>query len=185
MSGANIVLLGLVLGGMMAVDMGGPINKASYAFGIAAIAGENYAPITAAMIGGMVPPLAIAVSMMIFKRKYTKSQRGSILSNLIMGASFITEGAIPFAAADPLRVIPSMVAGSATAGALAMAFGCRIPAPHGGLWVAGLDMAHLGGFLLSLVVGTLISAVVYGLIKPKLSEEELAQEMDTERAAAA
>lgn len=185
MSGANIVLLGLVLGGMMALDMGGPINKASYAFGIAAIAGENYAPITAAMIGGMVPPLAIAVSMMIFKRKYTKSQRGSILSNLIMGASFITEGAIPFAAADPLRVIPSMVAGSATAGALAMAFGCRIPAPHGGLWVAGLDMAHLGGFLLSLVVGTLISAVVYGLIKPKLSEEELAQEMDTERAAAA
>ncbi|TDM12211.1 PTS fructose transporter subunit IIABC [Macrococcus lamae] len=185
MSGTNIVLLGLVLGGMMAVDMGGPINKASYAFGIAAIAGENYAPITAAMIGGMVPPLAIAVSMMIFKRKYTKTQRGSILSNLVMGASFITEGAIPFAAADPLRVIPSMIAGSATAGALAMAFGCRIPAPHGGLWVAGLDMNHIGGFLLSLLVGILISAVIYGLIKPKLSEEEIAQEIDTERAAEA
>ncbi|UTH14295.1 PTS fructose transporter subunit IIABC [Macrococcus equipercicus] len=185
MNGANIVLLGLILGGMMAIDMGGPINKASYAFGIAAIAGNNYAPITAAMIGGMVPPLAIAVSMMLFKRKYTKTQRGSIVSNLIMGASFITEGAIPFAAADPLRVIPSMIAGSATAGAMAMAFGCRIPAPHGGLWVAGLDKGHLFGFLVSLVVGTLISAVIYGLIKPKLSEEELAQEMDTERAAQA
>lgn len=185
MSGTNIVILGLILGGMMAVDMGGPINKASYAFGIAAISANNYAPITAAMIGGMVPPLAIALSMILFKHKYTKTQRGSLISNLVMGASFITEGAIPFAAADPLRVIPSMVAGSATAGALAMAFGCKIPAPHGGLFVVLLDKGHWPFFLLALLIGTVISAVIYGVLKRPLTEEELAAERQTEEAAAA
>lgn len=173
MDGTNIVLLGLVLGGMMAIDMGGPFNKASYAFGFAAIEAGNYAPITAAMIGGMVPPLAIALSMILFKKKYTKTQRGSIVSNIVMGASFITEGAIPFAAADPLRVIPSMIAGSATAGALAMAFGCRVPAPHGGIFVIGLDKAHWPMFLLALLIGVVVSAVIYGLIKKRPEELEV------------
>ncbi|TDM01644.1 PTS fructose transporter subunit IIC [Macrococcus hajekii] len=183
MSGTNIVLLGLVLGGMMAIDMGGPFNKAAYAFGIAAIDAGNYAPITAAMIGGMVPPLAIALAMIIFRRKFTRVQRGSTVSNAVMGASFITEGAIPFAAADPIRVIPSMIAGSATAGALAMAFGCRVPAPHGGMFVIWLDKAHWPMFLLALVIGTLVSALIYGFIKPALTEEELQAEAVTEAAA--
>ncbi|TDM03631.1 PTS fructose transporter subunit IIABC [Macrococcus carouselicus] len=180
MSGTNIVLLGLVVGGMMAIDMGGPFNKAAYAFGLAAIDAGNYAPITAAMVGGMVPPLAIALAMILFKRKFTKVQRGSTVSNAVMGASFITEGAIPFAAADPLRVIPAMIAGSATAGALAMAFGCRVPAPHGGMFVIWLDKTHWPMFLLALAAGTVVSAVIYGLIKPKLTEEELQAEAITE-----
>lgn len=125
------------------------------------------------MIGGMVPPLAIALSMILFKKKYTKTQRGSIVSNIVMGASFITEGAIPFAAADPLRVIPSMIAGSATAGALAMAFGCRVPAPHGGIFVIGLDKAHWPMFLLALFIGVVVSAVIYGLIKKHPEELEV------------
>ncbi|WJP98263.1 PTS fructose transporter subunit IIABC [Macrococcus bovicus] len=180
MNGTNIILLGLVLGGMMAIDMGGPFNKAAYAFGLAAIDAGNYAPITAAMIGGMVPPLAIALAMIIFRRKFTKVQRGSTVSNAVMGASFITEGAIPFAAADPLRVIPSMIAGSATAGALAMAFGCRVPAPHGGMFVIWLDKTHWPMFLLALAIGTIVSALIYGFIKPKLTEEERQAEMAME-----
>lgn len=171
LSGTNIVLLGLVVAAMMAIDMGGPFNKAAYTFGIAALESGHYEPITAAMIGGMVPPLAIALSMIIFKGKYTKTQRGSIVSNIAMGLSFITEGAIPFAAADPARVIPSMMLGSGVAGALAMAFGCSIPAPHGGLFVAFLDKSHWPMFLLALAIGTVVSAVVYGMIKPKVKEE--------------
>lgn len=173
LSGTNAILLGLVLGGMMAIDMGGPFNKAAYTFGLAAFESGHYAPITAAMIGGMVPPLALALSMILFKKKYTKTQRGSIVSNAVMGASFITEGAIPFAAADPLRVIPSMIAGSATAGALAMAFGCSISAPHGGIFVVGLDKAHWPMFLLALLIGVVVSAVIYGLIKKRPEELEV------------
>lgn len=178
LSGTNIVILGLVLGGMMAIDMGGPFNKAAYTFGIAALEAGNNAPITAAMIGGMVPPLAIALSMIIFKKKFTKVQRGSIVSNTAMGLSFITEGAIPFAAADPARVIPSMIAGSATAGALAMAFGCRVPAPHGGIFVVGLDKGHWPMFLLALLIGVVVSAVIYGLLKKKPTEAELEEEAE-------
>lgn len=178
LSGTNIIILGLVVGGMMAIDMGGPFNKAAYTFGIAALESGHYAPITAAMIGGMVPPLAIALSMIIFKKKFTKVQRGSIISNIAMGLSFITEGAIPFAAADPARVIPSMIAGSATAGALAMAFGCSIPAPHGGLFVAFLDKAHWPMFLLALVIGVVVAAVIYGVIKPKPAVEAIEEEAE-------
>lgn len=184
LNGSNIILMGLVLGGMMAVDMGGPINKAAYVFGTAAFAAHNYAPITAAMIGGMVPPLAIALATVIFKNKFTRTQRSAAPTNLVMGASFITEGAIPFAAADPLRVIPSMVVGSATAGALAMAFGCKVPAPHGGLFVFWLDKGHWPFFLLALLIGTVVSAVIYGLLKRPLTEEELAAERQVERAVA-
>ncbi|HAR4626804.1 TPA: 1-phosphofructokinase [Staphylococcus aureus] len=132
------------------------------------------AQITAAMIGGMIPPLAIATAMLIFRRKFTKEQRGSIIPNYVMGMSFITEGAIPFAAADPLRVIPSMMIGSGIGGAIALGLGSRITAPHGGIIViVGTDGAHLLQTLIALLVGTLVSALIYGLIKPKLTETEI------------
>lgn len=165
MSGGNIVLLGAIVGGMMAIDMGGPINKAAYAFGIAALSANNPEPITAAMIGGMVPPLAIAVATMAFRNRFTEVERSSGPTNLIMGASFITEGAIPFAAADPLRVIPSMVVGSATAGALAMAFSTTVNAPHGGLFVALTIGDGRLMFLLALMIGTIVGALLLGLLK--------------------
>lgn len=170
MSGSNIILLGAIVGGMMAIDMGGPINKAAYAFGIAALSANNPEPITAAMIGGMVPPLAIAVATMVFRNRFTQVERSSGPTNLIMGASFITEGAIPFAAADPLRVIPSMVVGSATAGALAMAFATTVNAPHGGLFVALTIGEGRLMFLLSLLIGTLIAAVILGLLKKPIKQ---------------
>ncbi|SFK58540.1 PTS system D-fructose-specific IIA component (F1P-forming), Frc family /PTS system D-fructose-specific IIB component (F1P-forming), Frc family /PTS system D-fructose-specific IIC component (F1P-forming), Frc family [Salinicoccus halodurans] len=165
MSGGNIVLLGAIVGGMMAVDMGGPVNKAAYAFGIAALSAGNPEPITAAMIGGMVPPLAIAFATMVFRNRFTKVERSSGPTNLIMGASFITEGAIPFAAADPVRVIPSMIIGSATAGALAMAFATSINAPHGGLFVALTIGEGKMMFLVALLIGAILSGIILGLLK--------------------
>ena len=174
LSGSNIMLLGLVIGVMMAIDMGGPFNKAAYVFATAALTEGNAAPITAAMVGGMIPPLAIATAMFIFKRKFTKEQRGSIVPNYVMGLSFITEGAIPFAAADPLRVIPSMMVGSGVAGAIALGLGSRINAPHGGIIViAATDFSHIIQTIIALIIGTLVSAVLYGLLKPKLTEQEI------------
>ena len=174
LSGSNIMLLGLVIGAMMAIDMGGPFNKAAYVFATAALTEGNAAPITAAMVGGMIPPLAIATAMLIFRKKFTKEQRGSIVPNYVMGASFITEGAIPFAAADPIRVIPSMMVGSGVGGAIALALGSRIHAPHGGIFViASTDFSHILQTLLALVVGTLVSALIYGFLKPKLTENEI------------
>ena len=159
---------------MMAIDMGGPFNKAAYVFATAALTEGNAAPITAAMVGGMIPPLAIATAMVIFKRKFTKEQRGSIIPNYVMGLSFITEGAIPFAAADPLRVIPSMMVGSGVGGAIALALGSRINAPHGGIIViAATDFSHIVQTLIALVVGTLVSAFMYGILKPKLTRDEI------------
>ncbi|WP_411844268.1 fructose-specific PTS transporter subunit EIIC [Salinicoccus sp. HZC-1] len=169
MSGGNIVLLGAIVGGMMAVDMGGPVNKAAYAFGIAALSAGNPEPITAAMIGGMVPPLAIAFATMVFRNRFTTVERSSGPTNLIMGASFITEGAIPFAAADPIRVIPSMIVGSATAGALAMAFSTSINAPHGGLFVALTIGEGKLMFLAALLIGTLVSGLLLALLKKPVS----------------
>lgn len=174
LSGSNIMLLGLVIGAMMAIDMGGPFNKAAYVFATAALTEGNAAPITAAMVGGMIPPLAIATAMFIFKRKFTKEQRASIVPNYVMGLSFITEGAIPFAAADPLRVIPSMMVGSGVAGAIALGLGSRINAPHGGIIViAATDFSHIIQTIIALIIGTLVSAVLYGLLKPKLTEQEI------------
>ncbi|MGW9857673.1 fructose PTS system EIIBC or EIIC component [Staphylococcus hominis] len=174
LSGSNIMLLGLVIGAMMAIDMGGPFNKAAYVFATAALTEGNAAPITAAMVGGMIPPLAIATAMFIFKRKFTKEQRGSIVPNYVMGLSFITEGAIPFAAADPLRVIPSMMVGLGVAGAIALGLGSRINAPHGGIIViAATDFSHIIQTIIALIIGTLVSAVLYGLLKPKLTEQEI------------
>ncbi|MGL5950364.1 MAG: PTS fructose transporter subunit IIABC [Cetobacterium sp.] len=161
----NLILLGAVLAGMMAIDMGGPINKAAFTFGIAAIAAGNYYPHAAVMIGGMTPPLGIALATTFFKNKFTKDEREAGLTNYIMGASFITEGAIPFAAADPMRIIPSCVVGSAVAGGLAMAFKCQLPAPHGGLFVLPIITNPLM-YLASAVIGSLITAVLIGITKP-------------------
>lgn len=166
LSGSNIVILGVVIGAMMAIDMGGPFNKAAYVFSTAALTAGNAAPITAAMVGGMVPPIAIAIAMLLFRKKFTKAQRGSIIPNFVMGASFITEGAIPFAAADPLRVIPSMMFGSGIAGGLALLFGSRIQAPHGGLVVIfGTDLGHALFTIIAILIGALVSAVIYGILK--------------------
>ena len=135
MGGSSKIVLGLILGGMMAIDMGGPFNKAAYVFGTAAIAAGNYDIMAAVMIGGMTPPCAIALATLLFKNKFTKSEREAGPTNFVMGLAFITEGAIPYAAADPLHVLPSCIAGSAAAGALSMAFGCTLMAPHGGIFV--------------------------------------------------
>lgn len=164
-SGSRIVL-GLVLGGMMAIDMGGPFNKAAYVFGTASIAAGNYDMMASVMIGGMVPPCAIALATIIFKNKFSKQERQSGPTNLIMGLAFITEGAIPYAAADPFRVIPACVVGSGVAGALSMAFKCTLMAPHGGIFVVPV-MGNKFMYLLALVIGTAVSTVLLGILKKK------------------
>ena len=164
-SGSRIVL-GLVLGGMMAIDMGGPFNKAAYVFGTASIASGNYDMMASVMIGGMVPPCAIALATIIFKNKFSKQERQSGPTNLIMGLAFITEGAIPYAAADPFRVIPACVVGSGVAGALSMAFKCTLMAPHGGIFVVPV-MGNKYMYLLALVIGTAVSTVLLGILKKK------------------
>ncbi len=171
MSTGSKVFLGLLLGGMMSVDFGGPINKTAYVFGTASLASQQYDIMAAVMAGGMVPPLAIALSTLFFKNRYTQSERQTTASNFVMGLSFITEGAIPFAAADPLRVIPSCAIGSAVAGALSMWFGCGSPAPHGGIFVAGV-MTHAGYFVISLLAGALVGMVLLALLKKPLPVQE-------------
>lgn len=166
MSDSSKVILGLVLGGMMAIDMGGPFNKAAYVFGTAAIAAGNYDIMAAVMIGGMTPPCAIALATLLFKEKFTKEERESGPTNFIMGLAFITEGAIPYAAADPLHVLPSCIIGSAVAGALSMVFGCTLMAPHGGIFVVPV-MGNALLYLVALVIGTVISAVLLGALKKK------------------
>ncbi len=167
MGDSSRIVLGLVLGGMMAIDMGGPFNKAAYVFGSAAIAAGNYDIMAAVMIGGMTPPCAIALSTLLFKNKFTKEERDAGPTNFIMGLAFITEGAIPFAASDPLRVLPSCIIGSAAAGALSMAFQCTLMAPHGGIFVFPV-VGNALMYLLALVVGTGISAVLLGVLKKKV-----------------
>ncbi|MHC0039692.1 PTS fructose transporter subunit IIABC [Pseudoneobacillus sp. C159] len=166
----NLVLLGLLLGGMMAIDMGGPINKAAFTFGIAMIDAGNLAPHAAIMAGGMVPPLGIALATTLFKRKFTKAEREAGKTNYIMGASFITEGAIPFAAADPGRVIPSVVVGSAIAGALTMMFKIGLPAPHGGAFVIWLVEGNPLLYLLAIVIGSIVTALMLGFWKKDVIE---------------
>lgn len=164
LSGVNVILLGAIVAGMMAIDMGGPFNKASYVFGVASIASGNYNIMAAVMIGGMVPPCAIALATLLFKKKFTESERKSGPTNFIMGLAFITEGAIPFAAADPLHVIPPCAVGSALAGALSMAFNCTLMAPHGGIFVFPV-VGNTLMYLVALVVGTIVGAVLLGLLK--------------------
>ena len=166
MGSSSKVVLGIVLGGMMAIDMGGPFNKAAYVFGTAAIAAGNYDIMAAVMIGGMTPPCAIALATLLFKDKFTKEERDAGPTNFIMGLAFITEGAIPFAASDPLRVLPSCIIGSAVAGAISMAFDCTLMAPHGGIFVFPV-VGNAVMYLVALVVGTVISAVLLGLLKKK------------------
>lgn len=167
MGGSSKLVLGMILGGMMAIDMGGPFNKAAYVFGTAAIASGNYDVMAAVMIGGMTPPCAIALATLLFKNKFTKEERESGPTNFIMGLAFITEGAIPFAAADPARVLPSCIIGSAAAGALSMVFGCTLMAPHGGIFVVPV-MENALMYLVALVVGTVISAVLLELLKKRV-----------------
>ena len=166
LSGANVILLGMLVAGMMAVDMGGPFNKAAYVFGVASIASGNYNIMAAVMIGGMVPPCAIALSTLLFKDKFTESERKSGPTNFIMGLAFITEGAIPFAAADPLHVIPSCVIGSAVSGGLSMLFNCTLMAPHGGIFVFPV-VGNPVLYLVSLIVGTVAAAIILGLSKKR------------------
>ncbi|ETP71752.1 PTS system protein, fructose-specific [Lachnospiraceae bacterium JC7] len=167
MSGTSKVLLGIIVAGMMAIDMGGPFNKAAYVFGVASIAAGNYDVMAAVMIGGMVPPCAIALATILFKNKFTKEERESGPVNFIMGLAFITEGAIPFAASDPIHVLPSCIAGSAIAGALSVAFGCTLMAPHGGIFVFPV-VGNAVLYLASLVAGTVVGAFLLGVLKKKV-----------------
>lgn len=169
LNGASAVVLGVLLGGMMAIDMGGPVNKAAYVFGTASIAAGNYNIMAAVMIGGMVPPLAIALATIFFKDKFTAEERKAGPTNFIMGLSFITEGAIPFAASDPLHVLPACAVGSAVAGGLSMAFGCTLMAPHGGIFVVP-TIGNPLMYLVALVIGSFIACGLLGLLKKKVSE---------------
>jgi PTS system fructose-specific IIC component len=170
MGTSSRILLGVLVAGMMAVDMGGPINKAAYVFGTASLATGNYEIMAAVMVGGMVPPLAIALCTTIFKSRFTKKERQSGVTNYIMGLSFITEGAIPFAAADPLRVIPACVIGSAVAGGLSMFFECSLRAPHGGIFVTPV-IGNPFGYLIALAVGSIVGMIVLAILKKPLDKE--------------
>ncbi|HBJ1648523.1 PTS fructose transporter subunit IIC [Clostridium botulinum] len=171
MGGTSKVLLGIVLGGMMSVDMGGPVNKAAYVFGTASLASGNFEIMAAVMAGGMVPPLAIALSTTFFKNRYTVRERQSGLTNYIMGLSFITEGAIPFAAADPLRVIPACVVGSAVAGGLSMFFDCALRAPHGGLFVIGIISNKLG-YVGAIAAGAVVGMIILSVLKKPIKDNK-------------
>lgn len=169
MGSGSKLLLGTLLGGMMAIDMGGPINKAAYVFGTASLASSSSEIMAAVMAGGMVPPLALSLSMLLFKNKFSERDRQTIPTNIVMGLSFITEGAIPFAAADPLRVLPASVVGSGLAGLLSMAFGCSLRAPHGGIWVIGVVENPLM-YLVAVLAGALVGGLLLGLLKKKPEE---------------
>lgn len=172
MGNSSKLLLGALLGAMMAVDMGGPVNKAAYVFGTASLASGSSAVMAAVMAGGMVPPLAISLAMLLFKNKFTEKDRQAIPTNIIMGMSFITEGAIPFAAADPLRVIPSMAVGSSLAGLLSMLFGCSLRAPHGGIWVIGV-VENPVMYLVAVIAGAVASAFILGTLKKNMTEHKV------------
>lgn len=171
MGGASRIVLGMILGGMMSIDMGGPFNKASYVFGTAQLAEGNFEVMAAVMAGGMVPPIAIGLCTVLFKKKFTRKECQSGIVNFIMGLSFITEGAIPFAASDPLRIIPSCAVGAAAAGGLSMAFGCTLRAPHGGIFVLP-TIGNPAGYLLAVMIGAVVGCGILGLLKKELREEE-------------
>ncbi len=168
MGGSSKIILGMVLGAMMAIDMGGPFNKAAYVFGTASIAAGNYSIMAAVMIGGMTPPCAIALASLLFKNKFTKEERDAGPTNFIMGLAFITEGAIPYAASDPLHVLPACIAGSGVAGALSMAFNCTLMAPHGGIFVFPV-VGNTIFYLVALVAGTAVSTLLLGVLKKKIA----------------
>ncbi|MEB2855157.1 PTS fructose-like transporter subunit IIB [Pseudomonas atacamensis] len=167
MGTTNAILLGVLLGGMMCVDLGGPINKAAYAFSVGLLASQSYAPMAATMAAGMVPPIGLGIATFIARRKFAQTEREAGKAAFVLGLCFISEGAIPFAAKDPLRVIPASIAGGALTGALSMYFGCKLMAPHGGLFVLAIPNAinHALLYLLAIVAGSLVTAVVYALLK--------------------
>jgi len=171
LQGSNAVFLGLLLGSMMAFDMGGPVNKAAYAFATGLITSEVYAPMAAVMAAGMTPPLALALATVLFKNRFSADEREAGKATAVLGIAFITEGAIPFAAKDPLRVIPALMLGSAVAGALSMVLGCELRVPHGGVFVLPIPNAvtNLGAYLMAIVAGTLVSAVALGGLKRPLT----------------
>ena len=169
MDTSSRVMVGLIMGGMMSVDMGGPVNKAAYVTGTGLLAGGEFGVMAAVMAGGMVPPIAIALCTMLFGNRFTESERKSGITTFIMGLSFISEGAIPFAAADPIRVIPSMVAGSAVAGALSMAFDCTLRAPHGGIFVVP-TIGNPLMYLAAIAVGSLVGCFILGMLKKPLNK---------------
>lgn len=171
MGGASRVILGMILGGMMSIDMGGPFNKAAYVFGTAQLAEGNFEVMAAVMAGGMVPPIAIGLCTVLFKKKFTKKECQSGIVNFIMGLSFITEGAIPFAASDPLRIIPSCAIGAAVAGGLSMAFGCTLRAPHGGIFVLP-TIGNPVGYLLAILIGSVVGCMILGLLRKEMGEDE-------------
>ena len=170
MGGSSKILLGIVLGGMMSIDMGGPFNKAAYVFGTAGIASGEYGIMAAVMAGGMVPPLALALCATFFKNRFTKKDRQSAYVNYIMGMAFITEGAIPFAAADPIRVLPSCIVGSAVAGGLSMAFNCGLRAPHGGVFVIPV-VSNPFGYIAAILIGAVVGGLMLALLKKPVSKE--------------
>lgn len=172
LGGTNLVLVGLLLGGMMAVDMGGPVNKAAYTFGIAMLDAQNFNFMATVMAAGMVPPLGLAIATTMFKKKFTKPEREAGKTAYVLGASFITEGVIPFAAADPARVIPSAIAGAATTGALVMLFDIGLRAPHGGVFVIGLvdgGVTSILMYLLAILIGSFVTAILVGLLKKNIT----------------
>lgn len=169
MGNTSKIVLGCILGGMMSIDMGGPFNKAAYVFGTAAIASSGYDIMAAVMIGGMVPPIAIALSTTFFKNRWTEEERKNGVVNYIMGLSFITEGAIPYAASDPIRVIPSCIVGAATAGGLSMAFNCTLMAPHGGIFVFAV-VGNWPMYVLSLAIGSIVGMLMLTLLKKKRTD---------------
>lgn len=171
MGGTSRIVLGMIVGGMMSIDMGGPFNKAAYVFGTAQLAEGNFEVMAAVMAGGMVPPIAIALCTILFKKKFTKKECQSGIVNIIMGLSFITEGAIPFAASDPLRIIPACAAGAAVAGGMSMFFGCTLRAPHGGLFVLP-TVGNPAGYLVAVLAGSALGCIILGLLKKTLAEEE-------------
>lgn len=178
MNGANAIMLGALLGGMMCTDMGGPINKVAYAFGTGMISSQVYAPMAAVMAGGMVPPLAMGLATLIARKKFAKAEQESGKASLVLGLCFISEGAIPFAARDPLRVIPCCIVGGAITGGMALAFGSTLMTPHGGLFALAIPgvVKPVGGYLLSILVGSIIAGVVYAVIKkPEVVAEEVTQ----------
>ena len=176
MGTANAVLLGAVLGGMMCTDMGGPINKVAYAFGTGLISAQVYAPMAAVMAGGMVPPLAMGIATLIARKKFAKAEQESGKASLVLGLCFISEGAIPFAARDPLRVIPCCIIGGAITGGLALAFGSQLMTPHGGLFALAIPgvVKPVGGYLLSILIGSLVAGVGYAVLKQPESTAEMA-----------
>ncbi|MCC4617576.1 fructose-specific PTS transporter subunit EIIC [Xanthomonas campestris pv. asclepiadis] len=172
MQGSSALLLGLLLGGMMAFDMGGPVNKAAYAFSTGLIASQVYTPMAAAMVAGMTPPLGIALATWVFRNRFTVEERGSATAAGVLGLAFVTEGAIPYAARDPLRTIPALVIGSAVAGAISMTAGAELKAPHGGIFVLLIPNAvtHLLNYVLALVVGVVVTAVALRLLKKPVAD---------------